>query len=335
MLPVVVALIIAAAPQSPEPVRQEIKFTGAGGLEMSGELTLPAVGSKFPAALLLAGSGPNDRNGNSGPTFAPNLLLSLSTELAKMGIATFRFDKRSNVRFKDKWPKVAEAMTEYQSFESLVGDGRAAYLAMKNHSRVVKDRLAIIGHSAGGLEALHLAADLNPDGLVLLATAGRPFGEILLEQVTNSLENAKVADPTRKEILDSLASGTDYLATTGKIPEKVHPALSPLLNNATSRLMRSYLTIDPISLVDKIKCRTHILNGEMDVQIDSKKDAGRLYKAFAARKTASSSMLIIPNTSHNFKRVEKRTDPGIDGPLEPNLAKSLGEFMSTWRLINK
>lgn len=332
MLAVAVALIIAASPQSSELVRHEVKFTGTGGLEMSGELTLPAAGSKVPAALLLAGSGPNDRNGNSGPSFSPNVLLYISTELAKMGVATFRFDKRSNVRYKDKWPKEAEAMSEYQSFESLVGDGRAAYLAMKNHARVSTDKLAIIGHSAGGLEALHLAAELHPDGLILLATAGRPYRELLLEQVANSLDNSKVADPMRKDILDSLTSGIEYLATTGQIPEKVHPAIAPLLNKASSKLIRSYLTIDPLSLVAKIDCRTHIVNGDMDAQIDAKKDAERLFKAFGLRKTATSSIMIIPNASHNFKRVEEKTDPGVIGPLEPALIRSFREFVSTWRL---
>src|SRR5688500_9758350 len=96
-------LVLTCLPAGPiraleeKPMPLEVSFTGAGGLKLNGTVLLPSGGrdQKFPAVLLLPGSGPTDRNGNQPPVLVTDLLKQIADRLAAEGIASLRFDKRS------------------------------------------------------------------------------------------------------------------------------------------------------------------------------------------------------------------------------------------------
>src|SRR5690554_4770891 len=163
-----------------EPVVREVTFTGADGLELKGTLLLPNIkaGERCPAALLLPGSGPTDRDGNQPPLLVTDLLKQIAEELASKGIATLRFDKRAVRSYAQYWPSEPAELNAFFGWRKFVDDAAAGLRFLQSHEAIDPERIAIIGHSEGGLIALQIAhdgrmSDQLPATLVLLATAGR------------------------------------------------------------------------------------------------------------------------------------------------------------------
>src|ERR1700726_604740 len=76
--------------------QRDVTYPGVGGVTLAGTLIIPAhkSGVKVPGVIIIAGSGPADRNGNEGTAFVTNLYSQLADQLAQQGIASLRYDKR-------------------------------------------------------------------------------------------------------------------------------------------------------------------------------------------------------------------------------------------------
>jgi dienelactone hydrolase len=320
------ALLVAAMAQA---TTQEIAFTGATELQLSGELMLPAGDGPFPAVLLLPGSGPTDRDGNQPPYLRTDLHKQIAEHLAKNGVATFRFDKRPAHVNMAKWPKSTDPAfySEYFSFENHVADVEAAYKAMAGAKGVDPKRLAILGHSEGGLFACWEAPRLKPKAVVLAATAGDTMVSVLRYQIGRNLERPEVPAALREEITKANEETMKAIAETGKLPERVHPNLAALYNAAAVKLLRSYLTIDPTVPLAKYLGPVLVINGDKDVQVRATVDAPRLFAALKSRPNASQELAIVGGASHCFKAVANDTDPGFDGPVVPQVLAKLTEWL--------
>jgi uncharacterized protein len=173
LLVAIVMLAIAASPTTF--AQQPVTVAAPGGVRLSGTLTIPAGAGPFPVALIIAGSGPIDRDGNGGgvKTDAYKLLVA---GLAAHGIATLRYDKRL---IGASYAPQTEAETRFDNF---VDDAVALthYLeSLKQFSSV-----SIIGHSEGSLIGMIAAQrDSNVKGLVSLEGSGRDLATVLEEQV--------------------------------------------------------------------------------------------------------------------------------------------------------
>lgn len=154
------AAALVAAHASAEPTRTEVAFEGVGGLELKGTLVVPEgkpegePGARWPAVLLLPGSGPTDRDGNQPPALTTDLLKQFAERLAAErlaaeGVATLRFDKRAAPTDRDAWPRTPEALNAFFGWEAFVGDARAAYRYLRAREEV-GSFVAIAGHSGGG-----------------------------------------------------------------------------------------------------------------------------------------------------------------------------------------
>ncbi|CAK9249661.1 unnamed protein product [Sphagnum jensenii] len=181
-----------------DPTEVLVSFVGAN-FNLNGTLTYPGQSSAFrrsPAVLLIPGSGPTNRDGNQ-PGLTTDLLKQISTDLARKGIASLRFDKRSVNSYSNLWPKDPNALTEFFSWENFLEDASQAYLILKNSKGIDPDQCSILGHSEGGLIASQIAARLNPPSLVLMATPGRPLGEVLRTQVQTLLAKQNASASVR------------------------------------------------------------------------------------------------------------------------------------------
>src|ERR1043166_710543 len=131
--------------------------------ELRGTLTLPVTSGSFPAALIIAGSGPVDRNGNFPG--APNDSLKLLAHgLATQGIASLRVDKRGI-----GGSRAAGMREEDLRFGTYVADAASWLKLLRGQSRV--SRVALIGHSEGALIATLVAQQADLTGLILIASA--------------------------------------------------------------------------------------------------------------------------------------------------------------------
>src|SRR5215475_12406107 len=179
--------------------------------KLFGSLELPKSSAPLPVALIIAGSGPTDRNGNS-PLLqgANNSLKYLAEGLAAQGIASVRYDKRG----------VAESIKAAASesdlrFETYIDDAvlwGKRLRADKRFSSVI-----IIGHSEGSLIGMVAAQKMNADAFIAIAGVGRPAPQALLEQLKGKLP----AD------LQNMAEMITKNLSEGKTVEDIPPALAP------------------------------------------------------------------------------------------------------------
>ena len=170
-----------AAPAPPAAsMSREVTFTGAGGLVLQGTLLLPAAqpGTKTPAMLLLAGSGPTDRDGSSplvGDVTGDGLLKQIATRLAAAGIATLRYDKRATKGYAAHFPKDPAGLNAFFSWKNFVDDAQAGMDFLRVQSQIDPARVGVLGHSEGGMIAIQLGAKsttTRPAALVLVGTPG-------------------------------------------------------------------------------------------------------------------------------------------------------------------
>lgn len=171
---------------------------------VDGALTTPNGAEATQLAILIAGSGPTDRNGNQN-FLKNNALKKLAEGLTKEGIATFRYDKRivKQILKNDIDPNT--------KFDDFVTDAVSVVDYFKNEGRFKK--IYVIGHSQGSLVGM-LASNENVTGFVSLAGAGQSIDAVILEQVA-AMDSSLVA-PTEKAFR-SLKQGQ----TTSDYPTEV------------------------------------------------------------------------------------------------------------------
>lgn len=261
--------------------------------EIFGTLTTPDKFDKIPVALIIAGSGPTDRDGNN-PMMKNNSLKMLAVELSKKGIATLRYDKRG----------VAESMAAGKTeadlrFDDYVHDAREWIELLKQDQRFSK--VIVIGHSEGSLIGMLAAANANQ--FISVAGAGQPADKILKEQLS--------AQP--KEIQDLSFPIIDSLKN-GKTVENVPPMLFALFRPSVQPYIISWFKYDPQAEIKKLSIPILIVQGTNDIQI-SAEDARRLSDA-----KPGAQLVFIDNMNHILKIADGDRQANLATYTNPSLA---------------
>jgi pimeloyl-ACP methyl ester carboxylesterase len=223
----------------------EVKVAG-----LAGTLLMPKDTGKPPVVLLIAGSGPTDRNGNQNGG-GPGTLRQIAEQLAQRGIASLRYDKRGVGRSDAK-----SAREEDVDLESFVEDA-AAWMTWLEQRTDLGPRF-VAGHSEGGLIAIRLAARRSLAGLVLIATPGRRLGEVMRDQ----LSAAGLPATLREEAFAIIAA-----LENGKSVPAVSAPLLPLLRPGVQPLLRSELAMDAADELKALSLPTLIMSGGHDLQV--------------------------------------------------------------------
>ena len=275
--------------------------------EIHGTLTVPEKSGKPPVALIIAGSGPTDRDGNN-PMMKNNSLKILATELAKNGIATLRYDKRGIAESKG-----ASKSESDLRFDDYVSDAKEWIQLLKKDKRFSK--VIVIGHSEGSL--LGMMAATSADKFVSIAGAGQSADKILKEQLKTQPQ--QVQDMTFP-IIDSLKNG--------KMVENVNPMLNSLFRQSVQPYLISWFKYDPQSEIGRLTIPVLIVQGTNDIQV-SVEDAKRLAAA-----NHKAKLILVDKMNHIFRRVEVEdrqaniaTYSNSDLPIAAELVKSTVKFI--------
>ena len=286
-----------------------------------GTLERPQSRSRVPVVLIIAGSGPTDRDGNSPMLKGANNSYKLLAEgLAAHGIASVRYDKRGIGETGKAMMLAAEkAKTmlreEDLSFETFIDD------AVGWSKKLLADRrfssLIILGHSEGSLVGMVAAQRIGAHAYVSIAGAGRPLPQIILEQVKSQMP-ADLLKPT-EDILEQLAAG--------KRVESVPSALNVIFRPSAQPYLISWLRYDPAKEISKLHIPVLIVQGTTDIQV-SLQDA----KALAGANSGA-TLLVIEGMNHVLKTVPndpaKQTssysDPTL--PVAPDLISGISSFV--------
>ena len=279
---------------------------------LHGTLLIPA-GAKgpMPVALLIAGSGPTDRDGNSSLLPGKNNSLKLLAEaLGQHGIATLRYDKRGI------GASAATVGNEADLRFTTYVDDAVDWLEWLRADQRFSRRI-VIGHSEGSLIGL-MAAQRSPvSHVVSVAGAGRPISEVLDEQLGRGLPPALLADARR--IMTELKAGRAVDSVPQQLLMVFRPSVQPY--------MISWLPIDPAQEVGRLTVPVLVVQGTTDIQV-TKADAERLV---AGHPRATLEM--IDGMNHVLKEVREvsqqtasYSDPAL--PLHPRLVESITKFVS-------
>ncbi len=277
--------------------------------ELYGTLTVPILKGTFPVALIIAGSGPTDRDGNN-PQMKNNSLLLLAHELAAQGIASIRYDKRGIGASKD-----ALVSEENLRFENYAEDAKAWAAQLKADARF--NKLIIIGHSEGSL--LGLLACEQADAFVSIAGPGRPIDVILKEQLAVQLKG-------KKKLLRAVDEGISKLKKgelVGDAPEELFSLLRPSIQP----YLISWMKYDPAVEISKLKIPIVIIQGTTDLQV-KEEDAVILFKAHPL----NSRLIIIENMNHVLKLAPLDREKNIETYSNPELP--LAEELVRTTLLN-
>ena len=256
-------LLLAGAVLAAEPVRLD---TGTGILH--GTMEVPASKPPYPVVLIIAGSGPTDRDGNSSMLQGKNNSLKmLAEDLAALGIASLRYDKRFIGE-----SRITGLKEEDLRFDTYVDDvvRWGEYLRKDPRFR----SLVIAGHSEGSLLGMLAAQKLMVNGYVSIAGSGRPAGQIVLEQYRSQTLPAGLMNQV-EDIVKALEAGRRV--------ESVPPALAVVFRSSVQPYMISWFQYDPAREIARLKMPVLILQGTTDIQV-SVGDAELLAKANPAAK---------------------------------------------------
>ena len=302
--------------------QRELRFPGANGATLAGTLVLPLRSEiqPVPGVVLIAGSGPTDRDGNNpGVPVKIDLLKQVAERLADAGIATLRYDKRG-IGQSSKPPYTLVGAEAFFAWKNFIGDVQLAHAELIKHSEIKSYATALLGHSEGGLLAIAAAqaASHNPPyALVLAGTPGLPLGKIIREQLAR---NAPVMVEPAVRIMAEIAR-------TGHAPADVPPELAPYFPPYIGPLFRDELDFDPAPALASLTQPCLLVHGGADTQIVPFADIQPLLDVLAKR-TASGEVVVVPAVSHNLKTVSSPTDPGFAGPLAPAVGTKLAEWLA-------
>jgi len=328
-------------PTKPYPYRaEEISFPSSDGKGiLAGTLTIPPGAGPFPGAVLVGGSGPNDRDET---TAKHQPFLVLADFLTRNGIAVLRYDKRG----------IAQSTGVFSdaTVNDFTQDAQSALAFVKSRKEVDPKRIGLIGHSEGGILA-SLVATRSPDvsWVVLLATPATTGERTLLrqseliarvgglqeEQITRSLEFDRKAYAAVRQEKDpaALQKKLESLVVQSGMGAEMPPAaLQAQIRLMTSPWFREFLELDPEPLLEKLKCPVLALSGDRDLQVDSTENVPLLRKAYEAGGNKDFTVVEIEGVNHLFQRAQSGS-PALYGAIEetiaPEVLASLGNWVAT------
>lgn len=241
-------------------VSEEV-FYPSEDIKLAGTITIPKDDrAKHPAAILISGSGPQDRNedtvGAGGLKFG--IFKQIAHKLSENGIAVLRYDDRGAGRSEGNFLEAAH--------KELIQDVKAGISYLRARDDILVDRIALIGHSDGAIVAPRVAVeDTKIRAIVLMAGTAETGDKVLRQQFNFLLEGMEVPEEDREkfrvnyEIMLKIIKGEPV---DKEIEEKIKPQLEPQL-----KWLQSFVSYDPLSVLDKVEARVLILNGGKDKQV--------------------------------------------------------------------
>ncbi|MEN7550624.1 alpha/beta fold hydrolase [Rapidithrix thailandica] len=281
--------------------------TVSGTLE--GTLQIPGKNEKMPVALIIAGSGPTDRNGNN-PMMTNNSLKMLALQLSQEGIASLRYDKRGVGNSRGAGLKEAE-----MRFEHFIEDAKAWIHFLKKENAFTQ--IVVIGHSEGSLVGMIAAQHAKADRYISIAGSGRPAGQLIREQMQ---AQPPVVREQALPVLDKLEKGDTVESTPPMLQALFRPGIQPYLI--------SWFKYDPQKEIAKLAMPTLILQGTTDIQV-STKDAEALSQA-----NPQAKLSLIEGMNHVLKEAPQERMQNLqtynqpDLPLKQEVVEEIANFVN-------
>ena len=326
-------------PQPPYPYRAEdVAFDNPveKGVHLAGTLTLPAGKGPFPAAVLITGSGQQDRDET---LLGHKPFAVIADYLTRHGIAVLRVDDRG----------IGGSTGEVKTATSadFATDANAAFAFLKSHHEIRGDAIGFIGHSEGGMIGpIAMATNKDVAFLIMLAGPGAPTQELLLAQrrAVSRSTGSSAADVARSEavmasLFKALASGTSFeegLAAARAVltPEALTAIGAPpgsdpqaILATMGTPWFRYFFQYDPATNLRRIKVPVLAVNGSLDQQVLPAQNLAAIRNALKDDRDVT--IVELPGLNHLFQTA-KTGAPGEYADIEETFSPVALERMASW-----
>ncbi|MCZ2102218.1 MAG: alpha/beta hydrolase [Chitinophagales bacterium] len=319
-------------------------YNQEAGIRLAGTLTLPQKTGKYPAVILISGSGPQNRDQE---ILGHKPFLIIADHLARHGYAVLRYDDRGSYK--------SEGTFHTSTSKDFASDVTSAYQYLLSRNEIKSKKIGLIGHSEGGMIAAMVAAE-NKDiaFMISLAGPGLPGSEIVLLQQRLISEKSGISQ-------DLITSNTAIYTTIFEMirdikdEEQLKTALTSYLKNAIKDLppgfipstmsdddfvqaqvqlyespwMKYFLLYDPALDLQKVKCPTLVLNGAKDLQVPAEENMAAIEMALAKGKNKRAKTVVFPDLNHLFQECDTGL-PSEYGVIEQTFAPQVLDEMVDW-----
>jgi pimeloyl-ACP methyl ester carboxylesterase len=333
-------------PKTPFPYRvKEITFQNeTDGLQLAGTLTIPESDHPCPAVVLISGSGPQDRDET---LLDHKPFWVIADYLSRRGIAVLRFDDRGTGASKGDFSTATS--------EDFANDVEAAFEFLRIQPEISARKTGLIGHSEGGLIAPIVATRRTDVAfVVLLAGPGVNGREILLtqgqlilraegvtdESLLNIQRNTQLAmidtileaapDSTRETLVDSaMARLSKTLPEESMTEDNLKATAAAGIDQLNSPWFRFFLTYEPASQLQRIKCPVLAINGEKDVQVDPRLNLPAIQAALENGGNTRFKAIEFPGLNHLFQTCTTGR-PSAYQSIEETIAPIVLQTIAEW-----
>lgn len=335
----------ASRPQDPvKPfpyISEDITFDNPkANITLAGTLTMPKGKARFPAVVLISGSGPQNRDEE---LMGHRPFLVLSDHLTRNGIAVLRYDDRGFGASTGDFGSATSA--------DFATDVESAMAYLKSRSEINGNAIGLIGHSEGGLIAPMVAADskgvafmvlmagsgIRGDKLLLLQeelierVLGTPETEIerMLEtnaKLFDAIVNAKDDARLKSELRDILEEDGVVNVPEGMTKEEF---ITAQIDQFTSPWVKYFLRYDPSNTLGKVKCPVLAINGEKDLQVPPKENLSAIRSAVQKGGNTNVTTREYKDLNHLFQEAETGS-PLEYATIEQTIAPIVLENITTW-----
>ncbi|RDY69945.1 alpha/beta fold hydrolase [Halobacillus trueperi] len=279
--------------------------------KLYGELLVPEKEESYPVALIIPGSGPTDRNGNSQGAGNNDSLKLLAESLADKGVASLRYDKRGA-------GKNINAVTgnSEMRFEVFIDDAKQWLETLEDDKRFTN--IAVIGHSQGSLVGMMASGAETTEAFISLAGAGQTIDHVLEKQLGDSLPEDLFKES--QTILGKMREGET-------VPD-VSQALQGVFSPDVQPFLLSWMAYDPAEQLAELDVPTLIVNGTNDIQVPES-EAELLKKA-----EPEAELMLVEGMNHVLKEAPKDRDGNLatytkpDLPLADGLVEGIIDFLN-------
>lgn len=335
------AMAAPARPQEPKrpfPYREEeVSFASVPGVRIAGTLSLPQGRGPFPAAVLITGSGQQDRDES---VLGHKPFLVLSDYLTRRGIAVLRLDDRG----------VGGSTGDFAASTSadFANDVEAAVRFLAARRDVARNKVGLIGHSEGGVIAPMVATRSRGVAyVVMLAGTGIPGDSLLRLQGTAVLrasgapeEMVRRQAEAQGRIFAAVRGGGDSAAVARRVraaltpeeraagassPDSIPAQMRPLL----SPWFRYFVAYDPRPALRRLTVPTLALNGSLDVQVPAKENLAAIDSALRAAGNRDYRVMELPGLNHLFQPARTGA-PAEYATIEETISPAALEAVASW-----
>jgi fermentation-respiration switch protein FrsA (DUF1100 family) len=327
---------------------EEVSFLNSqDNVTLSGTLTLPSLDGNFPVAILISGSGPQDRDGQ---VFGHKPFFVIAEHLAKNGIAVLRYDDRGFGKSTGNFPTATSL-----DFST---DVKSAVAYLKTRKEVDANKIGLIGHSDGAMVAPMVAAGSSDVAFVVLLAGPGIKGDKLLVNRQEIVERAmglpeheiQKSKNRSEQVFEIIAQSKDPQAARTKLTEygKEHiddmpeDAIPPgmtkekflfkEIESLTSPWFLYFLSYDPAPTLEKVACPVLALNGDKDIQCPSRENLAAIEAALKKGGNDKVTIKELPNVNHFFQECETGY-PDEYARIEQSFSPSVLTEISEWIMV--